>query len=166
MSPRGCACVLLLEKVEMEDGCPDPLRYQWSRPFGGVVVLVSLSSAAGTGCRPAPDSTLKTASRSAGSLPRFLDLGAEACISCKKMVPVLDELANEYQGRLEVQFINVFECPKVAADYGVQAIPAQIFFGPSGKELYRHEGFFAKEDILKKWKELGVDLTPGGPVGQ
>ena len=30
---------------------------------------------------------------------------------------------------------------------------------PAGKELYRHQGFFAKEDILKKWQELGVDLT-------
>jgi thioredoxin 1 len=75
-----------------------------------------------------------------------------------KMMPVLDELEKEYQGRLEVQFIDVFKYPKVAEEYGVQSIPVQIFYGASGKELYRHEGFIAKEDILKKWQELGVGL--------
>jgi thioredoxin 1 len=37
-------------------------------------------------------------------------------------------------------------------------IPTQIFFDAEGKELFRHVGFFAKEDILAKWKELGVEL--------
>jgi thioredoxin 1 len=37
-------------------------------------------------------------------------------------------------------------------------IPTQIFFDTAGKELFRHEGFFAREDILLKWKELGVDI--------
>ena len=76
-------------------------------------------------------------------------------------MPVLDELEKEYQGRLEVQFIDVFKYPKVAKEYGVQSIPVQIFYGASGKEIYRHEGFIAKEDILKKWQELGVDLAGG-----
>ena len=76
-------------------------------------------------------------------------------------MPVLDELEKEYQGRLEVQFIDVFRYPNVAKEYGVQSIPVQIFFGPTGKEVYRHEGFIAKGDILKKWQELGVDLSEG-----
>ena len=41
---------------------------------------------------------------------------------------------------------------------GISIIPTQIFYDASGKELYRHEGFFSKEDILAKWKEFGVDL--------
>jgi len=40
----------------------------------------------------------------------------------------------------------------------VEMIPTQIFLDASGKELFRHTGFFGKEDILAKWKELGVDL--------
>jgi thioredoxin 1 len=35
-------------------------------------------------------------------------------------------------------------------------IPTQIFFDAEGRELFRHTGFLAKEDILAKWKELGV----------
>jgi thioredoxin 1 len=38
-------------------------------------------------------------------------------------------------------------------------IPTQILYGADGKELFRHEGFFAKKDILAKWKELGFELT-------
>ena len=45
-----------------------------------------------------------------------------------------------------------------AEKYGIQSIPTQIFFDASGKERFRHEGFFSKEEILAKWKELGVDL--------
>ena len=36
-------------------------------------------------------------------------------------------------------------------------IPTQIFFGADGKELFRHEGFYSKADILAKWKTLGVE---------
>ena len=41
--------------------------------------------------------------------------------------------------------------------------PTQIFFKSDGKEAFRHEGFFGKEDILAKWKELGVDLSGSKP---
>ena len=45
--------------------------------------------------------------------------------------------------------------------YQVKLIPppTQIFFDASGNELFRHQGFFSREDILAKWKELGVDLS-------
>ena len=42
--------------------------------------------------------------------------------------------------------------------YGIEMIPTQIFYDANGKELFRHIGFFAKDDILAKWKELGVEL--------
>ena len=93
-----------------------------------------------------------------GSRPRLLDLGATTCIPCKKMAPILEELKKEYEGRLDVEFIDVWRMPGVAEQYGVQSIPAQIFFDASGKELYRHQGFFAKDEILSKWDELGIDL--------
>lgn len=93
-----------------------------------------------------------------GTLPRLLDLGATKCIPCKKMAPILEELKKEYEGRLEVEFVDVWRTPGVAKQYGIQMIPVQIFFDAAGKELYRHEGFFAKEEILSKWDELGIDL--------
>ncbi|MBA7478202.1 hypothetical protein ES707_13623 [subsurface metagenome] len=93
------------------------------------------------------------------ALPRLVDLGASKCIPCKLMAPILEELKKEYAGRLEVEFIDVWENPDMAKKYGIKIIPTQIFFDASGKELFRHEGFMSKEDILGKWKELGVDLT-------
>ena len=93
------------------------------------------------------------------ALPRLVDLGAGKCIPCKMMAPILEELKEEYAGRLKVEFIDVWENPDAGGEYGIKLIPTQIFYDASGQELFRHEGFFSKEDILSKWKEFGVDLT-------
>lgn len=100
------------------------------------------------------------ASEAKTALPRLVDLGADKCIPCKMMAPVLEELSKEYAGQLDVVFIDVWKNRDEGPRYGVQVIPTQIFFAANGKELCRHEGFFAKKDILKKWAELGVSLTP------
>jgi len=92
-------------------------------------------------------------------LPALIDLGAGECIPCRLMAPILEELKQEYAGRFEVRFIDVWKNPDEAGKYRIKLIPTQIFYDASGKELFRHEGFFSKEDILAKWKELGVDLT-------
>lgn len=94
------------------------------------------------------------------ALPRLVDLGADKCIPCKLMTPVLEALAKEYAGQLDIVFIDVWKNRDAGSRYGIQVIPTQIFFAANGKELFRHEGFFAKKDILKKWAELGVALTP------
>jgi len=91
--------------------------------------------------------------------PRLLDLGADKCIPCKMMFPVLEALETEYAGRLQVDFIDVWKNPDEAPKYNVTTIPTQIFFDPDGRELYRHVGFFAKEDILAQWQRLGYDLN-------
>ncbi len=91
-------------------------------------------------------------------LPRLVDLGADKCIPCKMMAPVLADLKTNYVGRLEVEFIDVWKNPDAGKPYKIKLIPTQIFFDAKGKERFRHQGFFSKEDILAKWKELGVDL--------
>ena len=93
-------------------------------------------------------------------LPRLVDLGAGKCVPCKMMAPILEGLKKEYGGRMDVQFIDVWKTPEAGKEYGIRVIPTQIFYGMDGKELFRHEGFFGKEDILAKWKELGVNLGP------
>jgi thioredoxin 1 len=93
------------------------------------------------------------------ALPRLVDLGATQCIPCKMMAPILEELKTTYTGKLDVQFIDVWENPKAGDTYGIKVIPTQIFYDAAGKELFRHEGFYGKDDILAKWKELGVDLA-------
>jgi len=94
----------------------------------------------------------------AKELPKLLDLGATACIPCKLMAPILDELDKELTGRLEVEFIDVWKNPNEAPKYKITTIPTQIYFDAQGKELWRHVGFISGEDILAKWKELGYEF--------
>ncbi len=91
-------------------------------------------------------------------LPRVLDLGADKCMACKAMEPVLEKLREEYKGKLQVDFIDVWKNPDEAKKYNIRSIPTQIFFDADGKELYRHTGFISEEDILNKWKELGEEF--------
>ncbi len=105
--------------------------------------------------------TANTAPVANAKLPKLLDLGATKCIPCKMMAPILAELKKEYAGRMNVEFIDVWENEDAGKQYGVEMIPTQIFFDAMGKELFRHVGFFGKEGILGKWKELGVDITGG-----
>ncbi|MDD5459153.1 MAG: thioredoxin family protein [Phycisphaerae bacterium] len=91
-------------------------------------------------------------------LPKLIDLGADKCIPCKMMMPILEELKTEYKNKLDVDFIDVMKEQDRAADYGIRVIPTQIFYDTEGTELFRHEGFFPKEEILAKFKELGINL--------
>lgn len=102
---------------------------------------------------PAP-----SASAAAAKLPGILDLGATKCVPCKMMVPILEGLKQEYAGKMKVEFIDVWQNEDAGKQYGVEMIPTQIFHDANGKELFRHIGFFSKDDILAKWKELGVTL--------
>ena len=95
------------------------------------------------------------------SLPKLIDLGADKCIPCKMMAPTLVELRKEYAGIFEVVFIDVWKNPSAGKEFGIKIIPTQIFFDASGKELYRHQGFISKEDILARWKEFGINLKGG-----
>ncbi|MDD5556585.1 MAG: thioredoxin family protein [bacterium] len=93
-------------------------------------------------------------------IPRLVDLGRSFCIPCKMMAPILDELKREYAGRFDVEFIDVGDRPEEARRYRIRIIPTQIFIDASGNELYRHEGFMSKGDILGKWRDLGLNLAP------
>ncbi len=103
-----------------------------------------------------PGST-NTEPESTERLPRLVDLGASKCIPCKMMAPILEELKQSHGKKFEVVFLDVWENPDAASEYNVNLIPTQIFFDASGAERFRHEGFLSKEDILAKWRELGVE---------
>ena len=133
---------------------------------GGKIAIVAILAAAVVGVvwikqrggdKPAVQPTNGgQTSQPVAATPKLVDLGAGKCIPCKMMAPILEELKGEYKGRLDVVFVDVWENPKAGEPYGIKLIPTQIFFDAKGKELFRHEGFFSKEDILGKWKELGV----------
>ena len=111
-----------------------------------------------------PNAVLKNGSRSddsavAGdSLPVLVDLGADRCVPCKMMAPILEELKKEYKGELNIIFLDVWKDPKLGREYRIFTIPTQIFFDENGRELYRHIGYYSREEILKKWKELGYEF--------
>lgn len=106
--------------------------------------------------KPAPVASAEATVVTDAKLPRLLDLGADKCVPCKMMVPILADLKNQYAGRMTVEFIDIWKNPAAGEKYAVEMIPTQIFFDAEGRELFRHTGFLAKEDILAKWKELGV----------
>jgi thioredoxin 1 len=129
---------------------------------GLVVAAVALKNrpppAPAAALSTAPAATAPTPAPVTQPLPKLLDLGATKCIPCKKMAPILEELKKEYAGKMAVEFIDVWQNPDAGTIYGIKLIPTQIFYDATGKELFRHEGFFGREDILGKWKELGVKL--------
>ncbi len=87
-------------------------------------------------------------------LPVLVDIGADTCVPCKLMAPILKELKEELQGKILVQFLNLNTYPGLAEEYKISLMPTQIFYDASGKDRFRHEGFYSKEDILAKVKEL------------
>lgn len=99
-------------------------------------------------------------------LPKLVDLGAGKCIPCKMMAPILEELKEEYKDEFDVVFIDVWENEEAGEPYNIRMIPTQIFFDADGRELFRHEGFFSKEDILGKWKELGIEFSGGASASE
>jgi len=104
----------------------------------------------------ADTSEAKIENTSQTTLPQLVDLGSKTCIPCKMMEPILEELKREYEGKLDILFIDVGKNPAGMEAYGIRAIPTQIFYDANGQEFYRHEGFFSKEDILRTFKDAGL----------
>jgi len=90
------------------------------------------------------------------NLPVLIDLGRGTCIPCKMMLPILQELQEEYRGRAIIKIIDIRYEPEPARFYKIRLIPTQIFFDVSGKEVYRHEGFMDKSSIKQKLQEIGA----------
>ena len=84
----------------------------------------------------------------------MVDLGAKTCIPCKMMAPILVELEKQYRGKAAVVFIDVREDNSQADRFKIRAIPTQIFFDKTGREVSRHEGFMDKKAISDTLNQL------------
>ncbi|MBI9021506.1 MAG: thioredoxin family protein [Verrucomicrobia bacterium] len=124
---------------------------------GGVCTLPAENAGAIVGPQNVP-MFLSPSGAEEQPLPELIDFGAGKCANCKMMNIVLEELGAEYAGRLSIRFVDVWEDEEKGKAYSIRMIPTQVFLDAEGNELFRHEGFMPKTDILKKWAELGVEL--------
>jgi thioredoxin 1 len=87
----------------------------------------------------------------------MFDLGAEKCIPCKMMAPILAKMEKKYEGKAVIVFIDVWKHTEQAGRFGIRAIPTQIFFDQHGKEVFRHLGFMSEKAIVNQLKKMGVE---------
>jgi len=129
-----------------------------------MVAIVSVIAFKKTGTPSATPIISETTAEEHGAtgVPRLLELGSNECRPCQMMQPILADLRKEYPGKLQVDYIDIWKdgslrkTQSLLQQYGVKAIPAQIFFDAKGTVVFRHVGFYPKDDILAKFKELGI----------
>ena len=86
----------------------------------------------------------------------LIDLGADQCVPCKMMAPILTRLQKDYKDRAAVVVIDVYKNVDQAKRFGIRAIPTQIFFDKNGAEVYRHMGFMSEKAIVEQLTKMGV----------
>lgn len=114
------------------------------------------------------------------NVPIIIDFGADSCIPCKEMAPVLKELNEELRGKAIIKFVDVWKYQALAEGYPISVIPTQILIDAEGKpyspkdpdamqmKLYSlretnehvftaHEGGMTKEQLLSALKEMGLE---------
>lgn len=112
-------------------------------------------------------------------IPIIIDFGADSCIPCKEMAPVLRELNQDLQGKAIIRFVDVWKYPDLARGYPITVIPTQVFINAEGKpyvpenpnamplKQYKlkdtdehvfttHEGGMTKEQMLAVLKDMGM----------
>jgi len=89
--------------------------------------------------------------------PTMVDFGSKGCVPCDMLAPILDALQEKYDGKANIVVVLVGEEPVLASRYGVEVIPLQIFYDKTGKEVFRHVGFYPQKEIEQKLSEIGVN---------
>ena len=100
----------------------------------------------------------KSAVAAENYLVTFVELGSVRCIPCKMMQPIMKEIEKDYADQVKVVFHDVWtpEGEPFAASYKIRVIPTQVFLDKEGREYFRHEGFFPKDELIKVLQQKGV----------
>jgi thioredoxin-like negative regulator of GroEL len=72
------------------------------------------------------------------------------------MAQVLGDLQSKYAGQFSVQYYNIETDENKFKRYNVSLVPTIVILGPSGGEIYRHEGALPKEDLVSTLKSLNI----------
>lgn len=88
-----------------------------------------------------------------GELPLVVDFWATWCGPCRMIAPIIEELAKEYDGKINVGKCDVEECDDIAAQFGIRNIPTILFF-KGGEVVDKMVGAASKSKIEEKFKAL------------
>jgi thioredoxin 1 len=83
------------------------------------------------------------------AMPAMVDFWAPWCAPCRMIAPILEEIAEEYDGQLKVTKLDVDQNPQVAGQFGVMSIPTLILF-KDGEAVERLVGYMPKARLLEK----------------
>ena len=124
------------------------------------LALVTVLIAVAGGCSRSPAAAGPTGAGKPATtaLVTFVELGSVNCIPCRAMQPIMREIEQQYAGQVEVVFHDVWTPAgrPYAEQFHIKVIPTQVFLDSKGKEYFRHEGFFAKEQLVEVLKRQGV----------
>ena len=120
-----------------------------------IILLSGLVALLGTSAALADEEKFKDVPTK--GMVTMIDLGADKCIPCKMMAPILAKLKKVYEGKVAIVFIDVWKHNEQARRFGIRAIPTQIFFTQNGKEVFRHVGFMSEKAIVNQLKKMGVE---------
>jgi thioredoxin 1 len=143
-------------------------KHMSKKPIFQIMNIIGVLLLAGTllfaGCSKGDTDAAKDtvlSKKSSEALPKMVDFKSPTCPPCRAMEPILAELAREYDHVFELEIIDVSlpENREAAMQNSIQYIPTQIFYDEEGKQIFRHTGFYSKQDILNKWKDLGYDVS-------
>lgn len=88
-----------------------------------------------------------------GEIPAIIDFWAEWCGPCKMVGPVLEEISNEFEGKMHVYKVNTDEEQELSAAFGIQSIPSLLFI-PVGDKPQMAAGALPKETLLQAMKDV------------
>ncbi len=80
----------------------------------------------------------------ASNMPIIIDFGADSCIPCKEMAPVLVKLNGEMQEKARIHFVDVWEYPESSKGFPVTVLPTQVFFNADGS------AYVPSQEVLQK----------------
>ncbi|HIJ67577.1 MAG TPA: hypothetical protein HPP51_04755 [Planctomycetes bacterium] len=89
--------------------------------------------------------------------PTLAIFSAASCCGPDKMIPVKNALQEKFDDKISIVYVEPTKEQILAARYGIHSIPTQVLYDSSGKEFFRHSGFYSEKDISNKLREMRVE---------